>query len=87
VILQAFAASVPVVASDWRSIPELVEDGLRGLLVPVKSPERLREALRRLGSDEKLYDSIAAEALAFAKKHSERALVKDFLVAKVHELL
>ncbi len=87
VILQAFAAGVPVVASDWKSIPELVEDGVRGILVPARSADSVRGALERLASDEKLYDSIAANAFDFVKAYSEKALVKDLLMAKVSELL
>jgi glycosyltransferase involved in cell wall biosynthesis len=45
------ACGVPVVASDLSGIPELVDDGATGLLVPPRDPEALASALRRLGDE------------------------------------
>jgi glycosyltransferase involved in cell wall biosynthesis len=86
VILQAFAAGVPVIASDWMSIPELVVDGVRGLLVPTHSPRELREALDRFASDPELQRQVARNAFEFVRSFSERAVVRDVLIAKVMEL-
>jgi glycosyltransferase involved in cell wall biosynthesis len=87
VVLQAFAAGVPVIASDWRDIPEIVEDGVTGILVPPEAPARIGEALRRLAADGDLYESMAANAFAFSRGFSEKAVVNDILVAKVSDLL
>jgi glycosyltransferase involved in cell wall biosynthesis len=87
VILQAFAAGVPVIASDWKDIPEIVEDGVTGILVPAKAPVRIREALARLAADGALYESMAASAFVFSRAFSEKALVDDILVARVSGLL
>ncbi|UCF04637.1 MAG: glycosyltransferase family 4 protein [bacterium] len=86
VILQAFAAGVPVIASDWMSIPELVVHGVRGLLVPTHSPQELREALDRFASDPELYREVARNAFEHVRSFSERAVVRDVLIAKVMEL-
>jgi|WetSurMetagenome_2_1015567.scaffolds.fasta_scaffold25860_2 glycosyltransferase involved in cell wall biosynthesis len=87
VVLQAYAAGVPVIASDWKDIPEIVEDGVTGILVPVKSPARIREALSRLAADGAFYQSAAESAFAFSKGFSEKAILNDVLVAKVSALL
>ncbi|MBI4456117.1 MAG: glycosyltransferase family 4 protein [Acidobacteria bacterium] len=47
-ILTAMAASLPVVASDIGGIPELVQHGLTGLLVPPQRPQILADALQLL---------------------------------------
>lgn len=51
VIMEALAAGVPVVASDLSGIPELVLDGVTGLLVPPADAERLADGLARLAGD------------------------------------
>jgi glycosyltransferase involved in cell wall biosynthesis len=48
VILEAMACALPVIATPVGAIPEVVEDGVTGLVVPVRSPERLAEAMDRL---------------------------------------
>ena len=52
VILEAYMAGLPVVATRWRSIPEIVEPGRTGLLIDPDSEDQLFEALRFLGSGE-----------------------------------
>ena len=51
VLLESLAAGTPVVASRVGGIPEFVEDGKAGLLVPPKAPVALAEAIGRLWSD------------------------------------
>jgi len=53
------ALSRPVVASDVGGIPEMVEDGVTGVLVPHDQPEALAAALVRLLSDRPFAERIA----------------------------
>ncbi len=50
-LLQAFAAGVPVVASETGGIPEVVEDGVTGLLVKSESADALAAGLLRVLDD------------------------------------
>jgi colanic acid/amylovoran biosynthesis glycosyltransferase len=52
VLMEAMASAVPVVATAISGIPELVEDGSTGLLVPPREVEPLADALQHLASDE-----------------------------------
>lgn len=61
VLIEAMALGVPVVSTDVTGIPELVQHGRTGLLVPQRDPEALAGAIRRL-----LEDRSTAEALAGA---------------------
>jgi glycosyltransferase involved in cell wall biosynthesis len=50
-IIEAMAASLPVVATDVGGNAEAVEDGITGLLVPPEDPDALSAAVLRLLSD------------------------------------
>jgi glycosyltransferase involved in cell wall biosynthesis len=58
-ILEAMAMSRPVVASNVGGIPEMVQDGVTGLLVPPRDPRALAAAIARLLVDHQLADTLA----------------------------
>lgn len=60
-ILEAWAMGLPVVASRAGAIPELVEDGRDGLLVPPQDPEGLAAAILRVAADRTLAERLIAE--------------------------
>ncbi|MEX1171247.1 MAG: glycosyltransferase [Chloroflexota bacterium] len=51
VLMEAMAAGLPVVASRLSGIPELVADGVTGILVPPADPVALADALAELARD------------------------------------
>ncbi len=51
IILEAFAAGLPVVATNAGGSKEVVEDGRNGLLVPPQRKDLLAAAIRRLNSE------------------------------------
>jgi glycosyltransferase involved in cell wall biosynthesis len=51
VLLEAMACGLPIAASSAGGIPEVVEDGRTGLLVPPRDPRRLADAILRTLSD------------------------------------
>ena len=50
-VMEAMAASRPVVATAVHGTPELVDDGVTGILVPARDPRALCAGLRRLLGD------------------------------------
>jgi colanic acid/amylovoran biosynthesis glycosyltransferase len=51
VLMEAMACGVPVISTRLSGIPELVEDGKSGILVPEKDPRALSGAIGRLSDD------------------------------------
>lgn len=83
VILQAFAAGVPVITTDWKSIPDIVRDRETGILIPAGSSDALLESVELLASDRQLYSGIADRASEYAKNFSEKAVVKKILIERI----
>ncbi len=68
VIVEAYAAGVPVVATKVGGIVDIVEDGRTGLLVPPGQPNMLAAACARLLKDRKLAQQFAQAARQKAEK-------------------
>ena len=51
VILEAMQFRLPVVASNWRGIPYMVQDGVTGFIVPPRDPDGMAEIIERLGQN------------------------------------
>ena len=54
VVPTAYGFKKPVIVTDVGSIPEIVDDGVTGFIVPPKKPEALSEAIVKLLKDDKL---------------------------------
>ena len=60
VILESFAAGTPVIASKVGGIPEIIEDGKNGLLVKPQNKDNLIKSIKKLLTNQKLADQLAA---------------------------
>jgi glycosyltransferase involved in cell wall biosynthesis len=63
-VIEAMAWGKPVLGSHVGGIPELVRDGLDGLLVPYDDPAALGEAMTRLAADDDLVATMGRSARA-----------------------
>jgi D-inositol-3-phosphate glycosyltransferase len=64
--LEAMACGVPVVASAVGGLTDTVLDGMTGLHVPARDPDRLTEALAELLADTELCTALGAAGRARA---------------------
>ena len=48
VVIEAMQFGLPIVATDWRGIPDMIQDGVQGILVPVGDAAALAQALLAL---------------------------------------
>lgn len=61
-LIEAAASGIPTVATDVGGVPEVVLDGLTGLLVPPRDPAALAEAVLRLLREPELASRLADAA-------------------------
>ena len=79
-LLDAMACGKPVVATEAGGIPEVIEDGLTGLLVPTRDPESMAAAIIRLLNDPDLRRQMgAAGILSVRERFSVERMVLDTL--------
>ena len=74
-LLEAMAASLPIVVSDAGGMPEAVQNGKTGIIVPKKQPHTMQAALANLLNDAEMRKKISAAA-------RERALA-DFNLSRM----
>jgi len=86
VLAEAMAMGVPVVSTPISGVPELIDAGRDGLLVPARDGRALAEAIRRLLDSPELSRALASSARAkicerFDSRKTTRALHSLFLDA------
>jgi colanic acid/amylovoran biosynthesis glycosyltransferase len=79
-VIEAQAMELPVVASDAGGLPENVEDGVTGFVVPRRNPDALAEKLILLARDPAL-------CLQMGKAGRERALTRFDLTRQVEAFI
>lgn len=84
VLAEAMAMGVPVVSTRISGIPEMIDDGVHGLLVAPRDPAALAAALQRLLGDDALHQRLALAARAricerFDSRRTTLALRELFL--------
>ena len=88
VVLEAMASRRPVVATSVASIPEMLEDGISGLLVPPGEPEALANAMKKLmeaGKEDR--HAMADEAYERVRTTYSEDVVLDRWECLLNELL
>ena len=74
VLVEALSVGTPVIATRVGAVPEIVEDGVNGLLVAPGDPAALAEAIRRFFADDGLRDRLASAARGSVARFAPEAV-------------
>jgi glycosyltransferase involved in cell wall biosynthesis len=86
-IVEAAACRVPTVCTDRGGMPEVVEDGKTGLIVPAANADALASAIVRLLDDEPLRRSMGDAARQRAQRYFTWDRIAESLLAEYRRLL
>ncbi len=78
-VLEAMAASLPIVATEVGGVPDILTDRETGLIVPPGDPIALGEALTTLLSDASLRQRLIRNSYFVANKFTVKAFINDVL--------
>ena len=79
VVLEAMAAQLPIVATSVGGVPELLKDGLAGILTAPHDPVRFAENINLLANDPNLRITLASAAKTAVGEHAPRAYAERLL--------
>jgi glycosyltransferase involved in cell wall biosynthesis len=80
-VVEAFAWGVPVVSTPVGSTPDILHDGVEGLMIPVGDAGALAEALQRLVADPDMRRKLGANARAGFERNLDFAPYMEKLAA------
>lgn len=86
-VLEAMAAGRPVVAYRWGALPELIEDGETGYLVPMGDVDGVCHRVRELASDLELCKRLGAASQRRAAEEYDVAVTRQRLEQVMRRLL
>jgi len=86
-LLEAMAASRPVVATRVGGIPQVIEDGHNGLLVSPHDPAGLAKAIITLMEDSTLRESVAREGYRTVEARFSINMIGQQIIALYDDLL
>jgi glycosyltransferase involved in cell wall biosynthesis len=79
VLIEAMMAGLAIVTTSFRSIPEIVQHRVNGLLVPPQNAEELADAVRQLADDRQLLAELAQNGCRLSRKHTAEDVVPRIL--------
>jgi glycosyltransferase involved in cell wall biosynthesis len=84
-IIEALACGVPVVSTPVTGIPEVVRDGINGLMVPEGDSEKLADAIQRVMLDHELLATLRSSARPSVLESFDQTRTASRLYELLHE--
>ena len=85
-VLEAMAAEKPVVAYEWGALPELIENGNTGFLVPIGDIDKVAECVIALSEDRELRQSMGEAGYQTAARRYGLEALSDRLGGVVRKV-
>jgi glycosyltransferase involved in cell wall biosynthesis len=85
-IVEAMASGLPIVASRVGGLPDLVQDGVNGLLVDAGDPDQIVDAISRIANDDEMRLSMQRQAYREACERFDVEQLVSRLV-KIYEVV
>jgi colanic acid/amylovoran biosynthesis glycosyltransferase len=87
VLMEALAQGLPVLSTQHSGIPELVQDGKSGLLLPERDVEALAERLEYLVEHPEIWPEMGRAGRDYVERHYDINKLNDQLVQLYQQLL
>jgi len=79
VILEALALGKPVISTDHKhGANEIIEDGKNGILVPIRDPQKMAEAILKILEDAELRRNLEEEARKRSENFSREKMISGY---------
>lgn len=82
-LIEAMAYALPLVGTDAGGIKEIIKNGVNGIVVPKKNPQKLAKAILKLSQDRELYERFSKNSLEIVRSYTSDIMARRTL--KVYE--
>ena len=83
VVLDAYMAAVPIIASDWSMNAEVVKDGQTGIIIPTHDTAALAAAMKQIIEGEVDVEQLRKNALAEAQRFDVKNVISEKLLKEI----
>ncbi|MBY7800189.1 glycosyltransferase family 4 protein [Vibrio fluvialis] len=79
IILEAFSVGVPVISTNFRSIPEIIDDNINGLIIEPRSADDLLKAIRKMDNSNSYSEFCRSARDKFEMEYESSLVHEHFL--------
>lgn len=80
-VIDAFAAGIPVIASDWHDNRTIIKDNHTGIIFPVRSVKDLTDILLQVNTDPSIIYNMRINCVKEAQKYQPNIVIQTLLSA------
>lgn len=78
-LIEAMAFGLPLIGTDSGGIPEIIDNGINGFVIPKENPQKLAQAILELISNKELYEKFSKNSLIKVKNYSSSKMALSTL--------
>lgn len=76
-VVDAYNTGLPIIATDWLYNAEIIKNGVNGILVPIKNPEAISDAILNLYNNRELAVEIGLNNIEASKEYKPDKVLKE----------